>query len=157
MVVTGAGIVTSLGFGWESNAEGFRTGRRAFSPVTLFDVSRQRVKVAAQVELPVHLPATRLSERRAKQKDRAWQLLLHATDEAWQQSKWKPEPGLPIVLGTTSGGMSLGEAYYRQAIATPLARRSQPSRVMHYQAQRQGLDLAEAFGFTGPVTIIANA
>ena len=157
MVVTGAGIVTSLGFGWASNAEGFRTGRRAFSPVTLFDVSRQRVKVAAQVELPARLPATRLSERRAQQKDRAWQLLLHATEEAWRQSKWKPEPGLPIVLGTTSGGMSLGEAYYRQAIATPLVHRRQPSRVVYYQAQRQALDLAEAFGFTGPVTIIANA
>ncbi len=157
MVVTGAGIVTSLGFGWESNAEGFRAGRRAFSPVTLFDVTRQRVKVAAQVELPARLPATRLSDRRAKQRDRAWQLLLHATDEAWRQSKWKSEPGLPIVLGTTSGGMSLGEAYYRQAIATPLGYRRQPGRVLHYQAQRQALDLAEAFGFTGPVTIIANA
>src|SRR5207245_9690189 len=32
-----------------------------------------------------------------------------------------------------------------------------PTRVIHYQAQRQALDLAEAFGFTGPITIIANA
>jgi 3-oxoacyl-[acyl-carrier-protein] synthase II len=29
--------------------------------------------------------------------------------------------------------------------------------MLHYQAQRQGLDLAEAFGFQGPITIIANA
>jgi 3-oxoacyl-[acyl-carrier-protein] synthase II len=28
---------------------------------------------------------------------------------------------------------------------------------LHYQSQRQGLDLADAFGFHGPVTIIANA
>src|SRR6266568_8185779 len=53
--------------------------------------------------------------------------------------------------------MSLGEAYYRQAIQRPHARRNQATRVLHYQAQRQGLDLADAFGISGPITIIANA
>jgi len=52
VVVTGAGIITSLGCGWEKNAEGFRTGRTAIRPVTLFDVSGQRAKVAAEVDLP---------------------------------------------------------------------------------------------------------
>jgi 3-oxoacyl-[acyl-carrier-protein] synthase II len=36
--------VTALGLGWKKNAEGFRAGKTAFRPVTLFDVSRQRVK-----------------------------------------------------------------------------------------------------------------
>src|SRR5207253_7415094 len=54
-------------------------------------------------------------------------------------------------------GMSLGEAYYRQAISTPRSHRRQPTRALHYQAQRQALDLADAFGFSGPITIIANA
>ena len=45
VVVTGAGIVTSLGVGWQSNAAGFRDGHTVIRPVTLFDVSRQRVKV----------------------------------------------------------------------------------------------------------------
>lgn len=53
--------------------------------------------------------------------------------------------------------MSLGEAYYRQALATPFCHRRQPSRVAHYQAQRQPLDLADAFGFRGPLVLIANA
>jgi len=52
VVVTGAGIVTALGTGWRANADGFREGRRAFRPVTLFDVSRQRAKIAGEVELP---------------------------------------------------------------------------------------------------------
>jgi hypothetical protein len=51
-VITGAGIVTALGMGWKPNAEGFRAGRRAFRPVSQFDVSRQRVKIAAEVDLP---------------------------------------------------------------------------------------------------------
>jgi 3-oxoacyl-[acyl-carrier-protein] synthase II len=53
--------------------------------------------------------------------------------------------------------MSLGEAYYRQATQTPTFQRGQPTRVVGYQAQRQGLDLTDAFGFRGPLTIIANA
>jgi 3-oxoacyl-[acyl-carrier-protein] synthase II len=89
--------------------------------------------------------------------DRAAKLLLHAAHEAWQQSGWKPAADLPVVLGTTSGGMSLGQDYYRQAIRAPDSQRRQPARVIHYQAQRQALDLADAFGFTGPITIIANA
>ena len=35
--------------------------------------------------------------------------------------------------------MNLGEDYYRQAIETPHSRRNQAHRVLHYQAQRQGL------------------
>jgi 3-oxoacyl-[acyl-carrier-protein] synthase II len=157
VVVTGAGIITSLGCGWAKNAEGFRIGRTAFRPVTLFDVSRQRVRVAAEADLPTELPPTRLNHRSAQRMDRAAKLLLHAAHEAWEQSGWTPADNIPVVLGTTGGGMSLGEALYRQAIGMPASRRRQASRVVHYQPQRQAMDLAEAFGFRGPITIIANA
>jgi 3-oxoacyl-[acyl-carrier-protein] synthase II len=157
VVVTGAGIVTALGLGWQANAHGFRTGRTAFRPVTLFDVSRQRTKLAAEVDLPAALPVTRLSEKSARRLDRAARLLLHAAHEAWSQAGWDSAENLPLVLGTTSGGMSLGETYLRQALQQPRSARRQPTRVVHYQAQRQGLDLCDAFGFQGPITIIANA
>ena len=55
VVVTGAGIVTALGCGWRANADGFREGRIGFRPVRHFDVSRQRVKTAAEVDLPAAL------------------------------------------------------------------------------------------------------
>jgi 3-oxoacyl-[acyl-carrier-protein] synthase II len=157
VVVTGAGIITSMGAGWARNAEGFRGGRTAFRAVSLFDVSRQRVKTAGEVELPADLPRSRLSLRSARRIDRASRLLLHAAHEAWTQAAWEPDENIPVVLGTTGGGMSLGESIYRQAITLPLVRRGQASRVVHYQSQRQGLDLAEAYGFAGPITIIANA
>ena len=157
VVVTGAGIVTGLGTGWNENAEGFRVGRTAFRPVSLFDVSRQRVKTAAEVRLPEMLPPTQLSRSHLRRLDRAAKLLLIAGIEAWQQSGWAPAENLPFVVGTTSGGMSLGEDYYRQAIQSPCSMRKQASRVTHYQAQRQALDLADALGFSGPITVIANA
>lgn len=156
VVITGAGIITAFGSGWKKNAEGFRSGKSAFRPVTLFDVSRQRVKTAAEVDLP-ELPRTRLSRRHAARADRASKFLLLAAHEAWHQAGWMPSEQLPIVLGTTSGGMSLGEDYYRQATGSPKMHRSQASRVIYYQAQRQALDLSDAFGFSGPITLIANA
>ncbi len=157
VVITGAGMVTALGMGWRINAEGFRAGRTGFRPVTLFDVSRQRAKIAAEVDVPAGLPRTELLEKTVRRMDRATKILLLAAHEAWEQAGWKSGGDIPVVLGTTSGGMSLGEKFLRQALATPRSQYRQATRVVHYQAQRQALDLCDAFGFHGPITIIANA
>jgi 3-oxoacyl-[acyl-carrier-protein] synthase II len=61
VVVTGAGVVTALGAGWNINAAGFRAGKTAMRPVTLFDVSRQRTKIAAEIDLSQDLPSARLA------------------------------------------------------------------------------------------------
>jgi 3-oxoacyl-[acyl-carrier-protein] synthase II len=157
VAVTGVGIVTALGLGWQANAEGFRTGRTAFRPITLFDVSRQRVKVAAEVDLPERLPDSHLSSRRQARQDRAGRLLLLAALEAWDQAKIERARDVPMVLGTTSGGMGMGEAYYRQATREATRHRRQATRVVEYQAQRQGVEVAEALDISGSITIIANA
>ncbi len=157
VVISGAGIVTALGLGWRANAEGFRAGRTAFRPVSLFDVSRQRVKVAAEVDLPARLPSTRLTARQTSRLERASAMLLLAAREAWQQTGWETSEHVPLVLGTTAGGMSDGEAYFRQAVQTPLRRRHQPTRALRYQAQVQGRTVLDALGFSGPICIISNA
>jgi 3-oxoacyl-[acyl-carrier-protein] synthase II len=156
-VVTGAGIVTALGIGWKPNSEGFREGRTAFRQVSLFDVNRQRTRTAAEVDLPTALPATRLSAHRASRLDRASAMLLLAAHEAWQQAGWESSENLPLVLGTTAGGMSLGEAYFRQAVQTPCLHRQQATRALHYQAHVQARTVADALGFGGPITILSNA
>ena len=157
VVVTGAGIVTALGNGWKPNAEGFRAGRTAFRAVSQFDVSRQRVKVAAEVDLPAALPPTHLTTRQSARLDRANAMLLVGAHEAWQQAGWEPFDNLPLVLGTTGGGMSLGEGYFHVAVETPRRHHRQPTRALFYQAQTQGRIVADAFGFSGPLTIISNA
>jgi 3-oxoacyl-[acyl-carrier-protein] synthase II len=156
-VITGSGIVTALGVGWKLNAEGFRAGRTAFRQVRRFDVSRQRCRIAAEVDLPDLLPAERLTPRQRARLDHPGAMLLLAADEAWRQAGWLPEENLPLVLGTTAGGMRLGEAFYRQAVENPQAHRRQPTRVIHYQAHAQGRILGDALNFAGPITIISNA
>lgn len=157
VVVTGMGMVTALGTGAEVNAAGFQEGKTAFSPVTFFDVSKQRVKTAAQAVVPERSPSERVSEKQWRRMDRASRLLFLAAAEAWAQSGWSGGVRLPVVLGTTSGGMNLGEAFYRQAITSPEKSYGQATRVVQYQAQRQVLNVMEALGFSGPVTLIANA
>ncbi|HVV72166.1 MAG TPA: beta-ketoacyl synthase N-terminal-like domain-containing protein, partial [Verrucomicrobiae bacterium] len=157
VVITGAGIVTALGLGWRANGDGFRSGRVALRPVTRFDVSRQRARLAGEVDLPAGLPPNRLPPRERARLDHAAKLLLWAGQEAWQQAGWENSQDMPLVLGTTSGGMTLGEDLYRQAVGQPPSHWRQPTRVVHYQPQRQALDLLDALGCSGPVTIIANA
>ena len=157
VVITGAGIVTALGIGWKPNAEGFRAGKVAFRPVSQFDVSRQRVKTAAEVDLPAVLPPTRLGARSIARLDRAGAMLVLAALEAWQQAGWEPAENLPLVLGTTAGGMLLGESYFRQAMRQPQRHHRQATRAIHYQPQVQARMVLDALGFSGPITIISNA
>ncbi len=157
VVVTGGGILTSLGNGWKQNAEGFRLGRSNFKPVTLFDVSRQRVKLAAQVELPSIFPKTRLSAHQSARLDRAAKMLLLAANEAWTEASWEGAPDIPLILGTTAGGMSAGEAYFRNAAGKPDHHRQQATRALHYQASTQVRMVAEALGAGGSIRIVSNA
>jgi 3-oxoacyl-[acyl-carrier-protein] synthase II len=158
VVVTGAGVITALGQGWPANAAGFRSGRTAFRPVTLFPTDGQRAKRAAEVDLPADLPPTCLRDATKRRLNRGSRLLLNAAAEAWRQSRWEPGHDLPVVLGTTSCGMDSGESWYEQTVAAEGAsRQGQPTRTVAYQGQHQAVELLEALGCTGPVTLIANA
>jgi 3-oxoacyl-[acyl-carrier-protein] synthase II len=157
VVVTGAGIITALGIGWKTNAEAFRAGRTAFRPVSLFDVSRQRAKTAAEVDLPLSLPQTHLDQRRLNRLDRAGKMLLLATHEAWQQAGWEPSEKVPFVLGTTGGGMLFGEDYFRRALQQPYKHRGQAMRAVCYQPQVQARLVMDALNFNGPIITVSNA
>jgi 3-oxoacyl-[acyl-carrier-protein] synthase II len=157
VVVTGAGIITAFGAGWKINAAGFRAGRAAIRPVRLFDVSCQKSKMAAEIDMPESLPPTQLSCRAARRLNRASRLLLLAAHEAWSQSGWTPQGRLPVVLGTTSGEMRLGQDYLRQALQTPRCFKRQAARVAHYLVQQQGINLCNALGIAGNVATISNA
>ena len=162
VVVTGAGILTSMGEGWRENADGFREGRLAFRDISLFDTSRQRVHRAGELDLPTQLPDGHgLTVRQAERLDRASAMLVHAASEAVRQSGWPAQDPdteqIPIALGTSAGAMSLGEDYYKQAVAAPDVRRGQAERIHIYQTQTQATHLADALAIDGPVTIITNA
>ena len=60
------------------------------------------------------------------------------------------------VIGTTSGGMSFGQDYYRALYRRRSLGRS-PEWVANYLPQKPIIDAQEAFGISSPCQVIANA
>jgi 3-oxoacyl-[acyl-carrier-protein] synthase II len=157
VVVTGCGLATALGNTWEANVQGFREGRSAFRTVRKFNVDRQRSKVAAEVDLPGEFLFPGVSERDLRRTDHGARMLLWAGQQCIAQAGWSRGSEAPLVFGTTSGGMLLGQEYYRKVIANPSSRRTQSERSIYYQAQRQVTLLKQAHGLIGSALVVANA
>lgn len=154
MVVTGAGIVTSMGFGWRENAAGFRAGRTAFRPVTLFDVSKQRVGTAGQIDLPEALTGVR--KTRWERMDRGSRMAFMAAREALEHAGLAGG-AMPVAIGTSAVAMPIGEDYFRAATLAPGKSRAQWLRVETYQVQRQLSDMMRELKLAGPLRILSNA
>ncbi len=144
------GIVTPLGRDLAENTAGFRAGRMAFSPVTLFDVSRQRVGTAGQVDLPDE------PGKSGSRMDRGTRLALLAARDALAAAGLSGGE-FPMVVGTSAAAMPVGEDYFKQAHATTANRGRQLRRVELYQAQRQMTAMARVLGLGGPIRIVSNA
>lgn len=156
VVITGTGLSSPMGRNVAENAAGFRAGRSAFSPVTLFDVSRQRVGTAGQADLPDGPPISGISRRAWGRMDRGTRLAAWAAAEALAEAGISGTE-MPAVIGTSAAAMPLGEAYFKQAIESTTSRALQFRRVETYQAQRQLTDLLRCLGVSGPLRIVSNA
>ncbi len=156
VVVTGLGIVSPLGMDLAENAAGFRAGRSAFTPVSLFDVSRQRVGTAGQVILPETTPDIGISKKSWSRMDRGTRLAVMAAREA-MASAGLTGGRLPLFVGTSAAAMPIGEEYYKTSVAGSSPPSEQLHRVELYQAQAQMTGMARALGIDGPIRIVSNA
>ena len=157
VAVTAAGVVSPLGFGMGGTLASLRAGRDCVSPVTRFDVSRTRSKTAGQVD-DGRLRIGDCGLRKEKRLHRASRMMIAAARELFaQDQKFAPEL---MVIGTTSGGMSFGEAFFRECIKAPMRESDRGGRaawLANYSPQKQILDAQEAAGIAVPSQIIANA
>jgi len=153
VAVVAAGVVSPLGFGLSETLDSLREARDCVNGVTRFSVTGCRCKTAGQ------LPDERLLERRcngahARRRHRASHMVIQALGEALtQEPQFKPEL---TVVGTTSGGMSYGEDYFRSLNRNSSLRHS-PTWIANYPAQKPVIDAQEAFGISAPCQVIANA
>ena len=153
VAVVAAGIVSPLGFGLEETLVSLRRAADCVTPVTRFDVSNCRCQTAAQIP-DNRLLANRKNGRKNGRLHRASHMIITALAELFERdSEFKPQV---TVIGTTSGGMSFGEDYYRALQGHQDLRRS-PEWIANYPPQKPVLDAQNAFGISAPCFVIANA
>src|SRR5438067_13669041 len=152
VAIVAAGIVSPLGCGLNETLGSLRANKDCVSPVTQFDVNQCRSKTAGQVR-DDWLDSTR-NGNKSDRVHRATKIMIAALDQLCRQdSSFKPEL---TVIGTTSGGMSFGQDYYR-ALHRHSQLRHSPAWVANYPPQKPVIDAQTAFGISAPCQIIANA
>jgi 3-oxoacyl-[acyl-carrier-protein] synthase II len=153
VAVVAAGAISPLGFGLTETLDSLRKSRDCVSPVTRFSVAQCRCKTAGQVS-DDRLLAGRGEAPRSRRLHRASHMMIQALKEVLAQER-RFEPEL-TVIGTTSGGMSYGEHYYRSLRQAGDLRRA-PTWIANYPAQKPVIDAQVAFGISAPCQVIANA
>jgi 3-oxoacyl-[acyl-carrier-protein] synthase II len=153
VAVVAAGAISPLGFGLTETLDSLRKSRDCVSPVTRFSVAQCRCKTAGQVS-DDRLLAGRGEAPRSRRLHRASHMMIQALKEVLaQEPRFEPEL---TVIGTTSGGMSYGEHYYRSLRQAGDLRRA-PTWIANYPAQKPVIDAQETFGISAPCQVIANA
>lgn len=151
VVVVATGIISPLGQGLNQTRETLREARDCVTPVTRFSTEQCRCKTAGQI------PDDQLSttkDRREARLHRASRMMIAALSEAHEQDR-QFTPDL-AVIGTTSGGMSFGENYYR-ALHKQTTLRWAPEWIANYPPQKPVIDALAALNLSTQCQIIANA
>ena len=150
VAIVGAGVVSPLGFGLGETLQSLRKGTDCVTPVTAFSVDKTRCKTAGQISDSRLLEGMNRS-RRDRRLHRASHMVIAALDEVWSQTDgFKPEI---VIVGTTSGGMTFGERFYRTLGNGGCS----AALIANYPPQKQIVDALEKFRIDAPVQVIANA
>lgn len=151
VAVVAAGIVSPLGRGLSANCDALRAARDCVTDVTRFDVGECRCKTAGQISDSEFITS---NGRRSRRLHLASRMMITAMDELLAQDRqFHPEM---TVIGTTSGGMSFGENYYRALQRKENDARA-PEWIANYPPQKPVADALEHFDINVPAQVIANA
>ena len=152
VAITAAGIVSPLAPNLAATGIALKEGRDCVTPVTRIDVSQCRCRTAGQIA--DETLRERVPGRAARLINRASLMMIAAMRDLTEQ-----DPGFApelMITGTTSGGMTFGESFFRSIIGKT-DRASRAAWLANYPPQKQVLDAQAAAGFSVPSQIIASA
>ncbi len=151
MAVTGLGPLTPIGEGAEGLWEGLRQAESAVGPVTRFDASPFRSRVAA--ELDDFDRRERLDRDQARRVDRFGALALEAARLALEDGGLDPddEDGdrAAVQMGSALGGVGYAERQH-EAFMEEGVRGVDPLLALAVFGGAASCNVAIRFGFTGP-------
>ncbi len=151
VAVTGIGPVTPIGTGVEDFWAGLVAGRSGAGPITRFDATDFKSRVAAEIhdfEITDYLPP-----KNARRLDRFAQLAYAAATLAMADAGMKPSDPDParvgMVIGSGIGGIGLWEEEHTKMLKRG-PRFVSPSLIAMMIPNAAAGSLAIEFGFTGP-------
>ncbi|MHB8079102.1 MAG: beta-ketoacyl-ACP synthase II [Candidatus Krumholzibacteriia bacterium] len=149
VVVTGIGLVTSIGLTRQTSWEGLVAGRNGVGPITAFPTDGYRTTFAAEVK--GFDPQVAMDAKDARKADRFCQLALVAAAEAMAQA----EPGpvdvfrAGVIIGSGIGGMLTFEEQHQKLLERGPTRVSPLFIPMLISDMAAGL-VSIRYGYRGP-------
>jgi 3-oxoacyl-[acyl-carrier-protein] synthase II len=158
VVITGIGLVTSLGSTREESWRRMVAGECGVRPVTLFDTEGYRARAAGEVDIDAvdaGLPALRL--RRLSRGDRIGiRAAIEAVEDAGLTDSTVDGSRVGVFLGAGTGDLLRSERFYQTWLESGIDR-TRPSDVWNHFLSTPVDAIAERFGFEGPRGCIVAA
>ena len=158
VVVTGLGVVSSIGIGWPEFWENLLAGKSGISEVTAFDTSGHQRKYGGHIK--GFCPEQFFSKKASETMGRASQLAVAASkmalEDAGIDAKDLTETRMGIFLGTTvgEGGLleQLDESYFikKKKVLNKTNALLFPSCLL-------GINVLEVLALSGQIEVFANA
>ena len=157
VVVTGLGAVSSLGKDLATTWAGLVAGRSGIGPITLFDASGFRTKLAAEVrELPDPGLPPRLRRRLSRTDVMGLSAAREALVDAGLETGREDPTRVAVILGGGVSGLLDSEGYFRDLLEKG-PRGARPTRILNHPPDQTTDRIAETWGFRGPRATITTA
>lgn len=158
VVITGIGAISPVGNDTESTWNGLISGKNGIDNISLFDASKLKVKLAAEVKDFDH--SKYIDPKAAKRMDRFTQLAVSASKMAYEDSKLDDtnfdKEDTRVVLGSGIGGLGTIQEQIEKSTLKGPSRISPffiPSSIINIAPAHVSMEL----GLKGPCTAIVTA
>ncbi|MFA5260853.1 MAG: beta-ketoacyl-[acyl-carrier-protein] synthase family protein [Candidatus Omnitrophota bacterium] len=157
VVVTGLGVVSSVGIGWQEFWKNLLAGKSGISEVTAFDTSKHDVHLAGEVK--GFKPDDFISHNKIKGLPRASRFAIAASRLALKDACLNEndlrKKSAGVVLGTTMGEIQVVEQMVKHFYITQQGFNA--IRALMYPCNLIPSNVAHYFRVTGPNRILGNA
>lgn len=159
VVITGMGIITSLGRGIDVTTKALKEGRSNIKRINSFDPSSHKTTLGGEVD-PLQFENFSAGGADVHLWDRSSKLLFKATFDALMSAGIQSTESHPIIAsfiaGTTLGGMLASQNFHRAALTGKNYKDRAPF-VSDALATHQLLHVSEALKILGETLILNNA
>ncbi|NOY39026.1 MAG: beta-ketoacyl-[acyl-carrier-protein] synthase II, partial [Nitrospirae bacterium] len=156
VVITGIGVISSIGIGKDAFWDSLLKGKSGISPVSSFDTSKHFTHMGGEVKQ--FNPEDFISAERLKVMNRATQMALAATKLALEDADLTSEKLASCRVGV-SHGTTLGAAQTIEEVNTLIIENKAISRRLFYQMPTHAAPsmISKEFRFSGPNLMFSTA